>query len=104
MFTNVRALESKLTLFSRLFLNESLDNFPTRATLKEVIRNANKYSKSLDDLQKSSAVGIPILKKITCHLCWRAFDKIINQLHRSSYSGIGRSEVGSSFKREVHFS
>ena len=50
MYTNVRAFKSKLTLFSRQISNKSFTHFPTLAMQKEATRNAQKYSKSLDDL------------------------------------------------------
>jgi len=50
MYTSVKALKYKLTLFSRQILSKSFTHFPTLSVQKEAIRNAQKYSKSLDDL------------------------------------------------------
>ena len=55
MYTNVRAFNSKLTLFSRQISNNSFAHFPTLATPTlatqvEATQNAKKYSKSLEDL------------------------------------------------------
>ena len=55
IYTNVRAFNSKLTLFSRQISNISFAHFPTlatptRATQVEATQNAKKYGKSLEDL------------------------------------------------------